>query len=222
MPRQALGAEDEQLFGRRADLPICFAIRHANNQGNRISKSKADTVQTPLRETTRVGGTHLIVLQHGYQGSSYDLRLCRDMMAFLFRSGSEDTKRDRERLVHREHAPRCFRFLIAVANEKLTDGNIAIMGQRLAKEVKRKILDINQSESPLGLVIRRALAGSVIIRSALTYAELALYLQDCVTVFDFSTPRLFLCPWDCQHSCVVSTAVAEVARSRAAVAIGSQ
>ena len=32
LPRQALGAEDEQLFGRRADLPICFAIRHANNR----------------------------------------------------------------------------------------------------------------------------------------------------------------------------------------------
>ena len=44
-----------------------------------------------------IGGTHLIVFQHGYQGSSYDLRLFRDMIAFLFRSGSEDTQRERVR-----------------------------------------------------------------------------------------------------------------------------
>ena len=112
-------------------------------------------------------------------------------MAFLFRSGYEDTIRDRERLVHREHAPRCFRFLIAVANEKLTDGNIAIMGQRLAKEVKRKILDINQSESPLERLsfVGHSL-GSVIIRSALTYAELAPYLPRLHTLLSLTSPHL--------------------------------
>ena len=183
--KHALGAEDEQLFGRRADLPICFTIKHMNYPSNAPSKT-LNTV-----ECEKAGGTHLIVFQHGYQGSTYDLRLFRDMIAFLFRSGSEDTKRERERLFHRSHPPRRFAFLIAVSNEKRTDGNIEIMGQRLAKEVHKKIGDINKSESPLTRLsfVGHSL-GSVIVRSALSTPDLKPYLQKLHTFISLTSPHL--------------------------------
>lgn len=70
-------------------------------------------------------GTHLIVLCHGFQGSSSDLNLLKNTISYLY----PDTA-----------------LLCASANEDLTDGDIASMGIRLASEVKGYIREwINET-----------------------------------------------------------------------------
>ena len=63
---------------------------------------------------------HVVVLQHGFQGSQYDMRLFRDY------------------LITFPH----FKYLIATSNQNDTDLSFEIMGGRLAKEIQR-ILAIN-------------------------------------------------------------------------------
>ena len=63
---------------------------------------------------------HVVVLQHGFQGSQYDMRLFRDYLTFLF-----------------PH----FKYLIATSNQNDTDLSFEIMGGRLAKEIQRYISD---------------------------------------------------------------------------------
>lgn len=60
----------------------------------------------------------MIVLCHGFQGNSFDLRCFKNNISYLY----PDTL-----------------FLCASANEDLTDGEIAGMGIRLANEVKNYI-----------------------------------------------------------------------------------
>ena len=55
---------------------------------------------------------HVVVLQHGFQGSQYDMRLFRDYLTYLF-----------------PH----FKYLIATSNQNDTDLSFEIMGGRLAK-----------------------------------------------------------------------------------------
>jgi len=65
------------------------------------------------------------------------------------------------------------------------------MGQRLAKEVRDKILDINASESPLERLsfVGHSL-GSVIVRAALTQAHLAPYLPKLHTLLSLTSPHV--------------------------------
>lgn len=60
----------------------------------------------------------MIIFSHGFQGNSFDLRLFKNNISYLY----PDTL-----------------FLCASANEDLTDGDIASMGARLANEVRNYI-----------------------------------------------------------------------------------
>ena len=59
-------------------------------------------------------GLHLFVLVHGFQGSSFDMRILKNAIAVAL--------------------PEAI-FLQSTANEGQTDGDIAEMGQRLSNEV---------------------------------------------------------------------------------------
>ena len=72
----------------------------------------------PSFSNFQIRGIHLMVLCHGFQGNSFDLRLFKNNISYLY----PDTM-----------------FLCASSNEDMTDGEIAQMGVRLANEVKNYI-----------------------------------------------------------------------------------
>ena len=74
---------------------------------------------------------HLLVLVHGFQGSSYDMRSLKNNINLMFIR--KNIKSDN------------FIFLLSSANEDSTEGSIESMGQNLAMEVKYKINN-HQSE----------------------------------------------------------------------------
>jgi triacylglycerol esterase/lipase EstA (alpha/beta hydrolase family) len=59
-------------------------------------------------------GLHLFVMQHGFQGNSFDMRMLKNMIAIAM--------------------PEAL-FLCATANETDTEGDINDMGYKLAQEV---------------------------------------------------------------------------------------
>jgi hypothetical protein len=123
----------------------------------------------------------MIIFQHGYQGTSYDLRLFRDMMKYILHSSSNVNG-----------TGGTYHFLIATSNERQTDGNIEMMGHRLAVEVMDKI---NTLESSSSSVVRRLSfighsLGSVIIRSALTSHLLAPLLSRLFTFVSLTSPHV--------------------------------
>ena len=63
-------------------------------------------------------GVHLLVLVHGFQGNSFDMRLIKNNISYLY--------------------PNTL-FLCSAANEDNTECEIEIMGFRLAEEVKNYI-----------------------------------------------------------------------------------
>ena len=114
---------------------------------------------------------HVIVLQHGFQGSQYDMRLFRDYLTFLY-----------------PH----FKYLIATSNQNDTDLSFEVMGGRLAKEIHRYI---SEQCGPQGKNLYRLSfvghsIGSVIIRTALSNKIMGPYLTKCHSFVTLSSPHL--------------------------------
>ena len=91
---------------------------------------------------------HLVVLVHGYMGSSYDMKTVKDVL-LLYRS---------QLLV-----------LVSESNEKFTEGSIQEMGMRLAEEISTYITGL-----PSPIIINKLSfighsLGGIIIRTALCY-----------------------------------------------------
>ena len=63
-------------------------------------------------------GIHLVVFVHGFQGNSFDMRLIKNYVSFMYPESM---------------------FLCATSNEEMTDMDIFTMGERLAIEVKEFI-----------------------------------------------------------------------------------
>ncbi len=92
----------------------------------------------------------MIVLCHGFQGNSFDLRLFKNNISYLY----PDTM-----------------FLCASSNEDMTDGEIAQMGVRLANEVKNYIDEWIPGNNLGRLSFIGHSMGGLIIRCALQYLE---------------------------------------------------
>ncbi len=91
-----------------------------------------------------------MILVHGFQGNSFDMKLLKNVMSIL----------------HPE-----ILYMCSQANEDYTEGDIDDMGERLAQEVKQCIND-NCSASTLGRIsfIGHSLGG-LIIRASLKYLK---------------------------------------------------
>ncbi|KAF4743656.1 hypothetical protein FOZ63_022327 [Perkinsus olseni] len=105
-------------------MPIIFEQKYSNGAS---SPRSGDASEGPTEQRKPMAtdpkpyrGAHLIVLVHGFQGSSYDMRLFKDNLACVFPDSL---------------------FLCSSCNEEDTEGNIAEMGQRLADEVACYIAD---------------------------------------------------------------------------------
>ena len=112
-------------------------------------------------------GIHLIVLVHGFQGNSYDMKLFKNYI----------------NLEHPEDM-----FLCSSSNEDNTEGNIVDMGVKLANEVINFVNE-NCPENTLGRLsfIGHSLGG-LIIRSALP--KLEQFKDKFHTYMSLSSPHL--------------------------------
>jgi len=95
-------------------------------------------------------GVHLVVLCHGFQGNSFDMRLFKNNISLLY----PDTL-----------------FLCASSNEDRTDGEISEMGLRLAGEVLNYIQEWIPGNNLGRLSFIGHSLGGLIIRAALPYLE---------------------------------------------------
>lgn len=113
-------------------------------------------------------GLHLVVLVHGFLGSTADLRLVRNQLIMLF--------------------PEAI-YLLCSSNESKTDGDITEMGQRLAGEI---VSFIETSMNPDLLCRISFIAhslGGIISRQALQYIP-EKYLQRLHLFLSLSSPHL--------------------------------
>jgi len=113
------------------------------------------------------GGVHLIVLVHGFQGNSFDMRLIKNNIGLLY----PDTL-----------------FLCSSANEDYTEHEIAAMGLRLAEEVKNYIKEWCPGPTLGRLSFIGHSLGGLIIRASLEY--LAEYSGKMHLFMTLSSPHL--------------------------------
>jgi len=112
-------------------------------------------------------GIHLFVLVHGFQGSSYDLRLLKNSISLVYPQSV---------------------FLCSSANEDDTEVCIKIMGSKLAEEVVNFINDTCPSQTLGRLSFISHSLGGLIVRAALP--RLSDYAHLFYTYMTFSTPHL--------------------------------
>ena len=89
---------------------------------------------------------HLVVLVHGFQGNSLDMKLIKNNIAHLYPEAS---------------------FLCATSNEDMTDNDITDLGVRLAAEVKTHIVETFPAHSLQRISFVGHSLGGLIVRAAL-------------------------------------------------------
>lgn len=116
-PYKHLSVEDLKMFPSLEKQPIiieeiCIKSKASDSDEiNTMYKKITDT----YTKTNYVGGKHLIVLSHGFEGNSFDLHSLRNNLKYLY--------------------PNTI-FLCARCNENRTTEEISSMGLRLAIEVE--------------------------------------------------------------------------------------
>ncbi|CAD8143566.1 unnamed protein product [Paramecium pentaurelia] len=106
---------------------------------------------------------HLIVLVHGYQGHSYDMRLLENYMCLRFP----------------QHM-----LLVSLCNQQNTEGDILQMGKYLSDEIKNYIATWSYTDKLVISFIGHSLGG-LIIRAALPYLDFEFH-----TLLTLGTPHL--------------------------------
>ena len=150
------------LFAKIAAQPIIFEEIYEHID-KKHEKSSSAVISMDLRKNK---DKHLIVLVHGFQGNSYDLRLLRSYIYLVY--------------------PDCA-FLESSSNESKTEGDIREMGSRLSKEVIVYLTENYVEKPPIISFIGHSLGG-LIIRAALPYLEC---LSDRMHLFmTLSSPHL--------------------------------
>eukprot|EP00744_Colponema_vietnamica_P009335 GILI01013284.1.p1 GENE.GILI01013284.1~~GILI01013284.1.p1 ORF type:complete len:369 (+),score=101.19 GILI01013284.1:46-1107(+) len=149
--------EDMSLHPRCNVHPILFEQRY----------SSAPKPNFTHRDHRAYRGVHLLVLVHGFQGNSFDMRLMKNNIATLFPDSL---------------------FLCSSINEDHTEGDISVMGSRLAQEVNHHIAEWCPG-STLGRIsfIAHSLGG-LIVRAALPLLEE--HASKMYTFFSLSSPHL--------------------------------
>jgi len=142
---------DLNLFSDSDLQPIVFEEVSVKENGNSLYNN--DLIFSHLEKNcvkNIYSGVHLIVLCHGFQGSSFDLRLLKNTISYLY----PDTM-----------------ILCSSSNEEQTDGEISKMGIRLASEVKSYVDEWIRDTNLGRLSFIGHSLGGLIIRAALPYLE---------------------------------------------------
>lgn len=149
------------MFGKLDEMPILFEEVFLKEG---TSMPKASTAEDKVKI---LGDGHLFVFVHGYQGNQYDTRLMKNV-TFL-------------------RLPGC-QLLCSSVNESQTEGDIQVMGDRLAREIVDFIKEWFPGASLRKISLVGHSMGGVIIRAALPH--LAEYKDKMQTLMTFSSPHL--------------------------------
>ena len=145
----------EDVESRPETRPIVFEECYLRTNEDRVIRnmfelsSKEDQLSTNPSTTTGYVGTHLFVLVHGFQASSNDLRLFRNVIDMY----ATDAQ-----------------YLLSCANERDTEVDIFTMGKRLADEVLHYIKEWCPHNLSRISFVGHSLGG-LIVRSALPHLE---------------------------------------------------
>ncbi|CAD8093265.1 unnamed protein product [Paramecium sonneborni] len=165
---QELGVEDLNSYPKIETQPIIFEEFTPREDKDKNEENIVDAdITNSEYDIMSYRGIHLIVLVHGFQGNSYDMKLFKNYIS----------------LAHPEAM-----FLCSSINEENTEGNIQEMGEKLATEVINFISE-NCPENTLGRLsfIGHSLGG-VIIRASLPYLDK--YQDKMYTYISLSSPQL--------------------------------
>ncbi|KAM3137033.1 hypothetical protein pb186bvf_010946 [Paramecium bursaria] len=164
---QEQNTEDLNTFPKE-NQPVVFEefIPRSDVDKNEENIVDIDVTNTDF-DITSYRGIHLIVLVHGFQGNSYDMKLFKNYIS----------------LAHPEAM-----FLCSSINEDNTEGDIEEMGDKLSTEVINFITE-NCPENTLGRLsfVGHSLGG-LIIRACLT--KLDKYQDKMYTYISLSSPQL--------------------------------
>ena len=126
-----------------------------------------NTIVTKYQIKSNVNALHLVILVHGFQGNSYDMRLLKYNLSLL-----------NSNLV----------FYTSSANQENTEADFSTMGEKLSAEVKKFIIDWNDGVMFKKISFIGFSIGGLIIRSALQY--LKEYKDKFHSYFSLSSPHL--------------------------------
>jgi len=150
--------EDDLLFQDESASPVFFEENYSTNNVNHEEET----------------GLHVVVLMHGFMGSSWDVRPLRNFLAIL--------------------EPNARTFL-STSNEDDTDSSIRVLGFRFAHELSDFLNGVEASGN--GKISRISVIshsiGSIILRCALTHKKLSRFIPKLHTLMSLSSPHLGSC-----------------------------
>ena len=143
--------EDLNMFPKSEYHPIIFEEIYIKAMNSPIAKKHVKCKKSIVFKTNALADReHLFVLVHGFQGTSFDMRLLKDNLSLLHPNAL---------------------FLCSSCNEDCTDGDINEMGKNLAYEVKGYIQEWCAGDSPKRISFVGHSLGGVIIRTALPHLK---------------------------------------------------
>lgn len=162
-PRSMLNIFDENMLGDPSLLPVCAShvfLRREASQPTRVEASPVQCGIPALAADEEFRGPHLIVMQHGWYASSFDMRLLRGYALLLFPNAI---------------------VLSPQSNEDNSGGSMGPMGARLAHEIhnfiKHRCDELLDADPGMGrITFFGHSAGSMIVRTALMSPVLKPYL----------------------------------------------
>jgi hypothetical protein len=163
-----LPIEDTGMFPDWSDHPIlfeeCYVKDKKSFEQEEITKSKVEIKELIERNNKE---SHLIILVHGFQGNSEDLRLLRNNLLAIFPAAI---------------------FLSSTCNENESDMNIEDQGMKLANEITNYIENYFELEEIKRISFIGHSLGGVVIRASLAYLD---QLKDkFYTYMSLSSPHL--------------------------------
>lgn len=163
-----LPIEDTSMFPNWADHPILFEELYIKDKERfEQEEAKRNDVQLSQLVERNKNESHLIILVHGFQGNSEDLRLLRNNILAIYPSAI---------------------FLSSTCNENESDGNIEDQGMKLANEVTNYIENYFELDEIKRISFIGHSLGGVIIRAAMQFLE---ELRDkFYTFMTLSSPHL--------------------------------
>lgn len=163
-----LPIEDTDMFPDWSDHPILFEECYIKDKDIfDEEEKKRNTIQLPDLIIRNSSESHLIVLVHGFQGNSEDLRLFRNNLLCIFPSAI---------------------FLSSTCNENESDLNIEDQGMKLANEVQNYIENYFELDEIKRISFVGHSLGGLIIRAAMQYLD---QIKDkFYTYMSLSSPHL--------------------------------
>lgn len=159
--------EDVNMKPTPDNQPILFENIHMKETKENITDTTDIENSFLDSDNSSYKGIHLIILVHGFQGNSYDMKLIRNNLSML----------------HPEAL-----ILCSSSNEENTENDIADMGLKLANEIQTFINETCPSNFIGRMSFIGYSLGGVIIRACLPHLEQ--YADKMFTYFSLSSPHL--------------------------------